>query len=165
MNELTELLEFVKENNGVKTVDGPGRGHKQCPECKAYVGVRSRICACGLNFSENPKKPSLESEYPVEMVAFCQSFGLPPNRVCFTPSGPFTTKLKSLDYNDVVLFCDDVVDEYYNSNHRVLTPGAIKYVGRNHLDLEGDSLDWFSLCVDEWFSTISCEIGADDEVA
>lgn len=163
MAELEEVLASLDALP--KQVDGPGRGHKQCPSCKEYCGVRLQICDCGFNFADKPKKATPESEYPIEMIEFCKSFGVPANRVCWTPSGKFTTKLQSLDYNDIVVFCDDIVDEYYARRYYVLTPDAIKYLGRNHLDLEGDSLDWFKLCVDEWFSTLTSEMELEDEIA
>lgn len=34
----------------MSTFTGPGRGRKQCPACKIYVGVRSHSCPCGHAF-------------------------------------------------------------------------------------------------------------------
>ncbi len=39
---------------------GPGKGKKQCPECKEYVGARSKICP-NCNYDFELKTPSLFS--------------------------------------------------------------------------------------------------------
>lgn len=30
--------------------EGAGKGKKQCPSCKNFVGVRTRVCECGHEF-------------------------------------------------------------------------------------------------------------------
>lgn len=46
----------------VKTFDEPGRGRKQCPSCKKYVGVQTGTCVCGHKFI---KKPAQSKVAPV----------------------------------------------------------------------------------------------------
>ena len=45
----------------MKTWNEPSRGRKQCASCKMYVGVRTKICTCGYNFTK-PKVASLSTD-------------------------------------------------------------------------------------------------------
>jgi len=38
-----------------KNYDKPGRGRKQCGQCKKYVGVRTKTCSCGSVFETGSK--------------------------------------------------------------------------------------------------------------
>ncbi len=40
--------------------NGPGPGRKQCPSCKAYIGVRTAVCPCGHAF-EKKAAPALKA--------------------------------------------------------------------------------------------------------
>jgi hypothetical protein len=53
-----DLLEAREEEakKGDKKV--LGRGRKQCPNCQKIVGVRTRVCECGYNFSIKSSKTS-----------------------------------------------------------------------------------------------------------
>ena len=42
------------EEKEITVFDEGGRGRKQCPSCKKFVGVRNAICACGNDFNVNP---------------------------------------------------------------------------------------------------------------
>jgi len=50
----------------MKVYSGPGRGRKQCPECKEYVGVRNTDCKCGHMFTstlkKGKKKPTIKTK-------------------------------------------------------------------------------------------------------
>ena len=46
-------LNFVKD---LIMYDGPGRGRKQCPNCKKYIGVRNYKCQCGHVFTNTVVK-------------------------------------------------------------------------------------------------------------
>ena len=43
--------ETEKASKTVPTSDTPGKGKKQCPSCKKYIGNRNALCACGHQFS------------------------------------------------------------------------------------------------------------------
>lgn len=38
------------------------RGRKTCHKCKKEQGVRTYICECGYNFSENKKEPTIKKK-------------------------------------------------------------------------------------------------------
>lgn len=44
------------------TSEVPGRGKRQCPDCKKYVGVRVAVCPCGHVFDGRSVKPVKEKE-------------------------------------------------------------------------------------------------------
>lgn len=50
------------KSTGVATYDEGGRGRKQCPACKKYIGARNMVCACGHEF----KKAKAEPPKPVD---------------------------------------------------------------------------------------------------
>lgn len=144
----------------VKTYDKPGTGRKLCPSCKKYVGARNAFCACSHEFvkGETTKQHKQEDD-PVsrELQMFAFRMGFSNGRICTTPADKFDTQLDSLSQNGVVKFCDDAIEEYEKKRQVLLSPDAIKYLGRYHLKLEGDDLDLFKMYVDEWFNQISCE--------
>lgn len=143
----------------VKTYDKGGLGRKLCPSCKKYVGARISSCACSHEFvkGETHKLPPEEDQISKAIQMFAFRMGFSNGRICTAPAGAFTTQLKSLCQNDVVTFCDDVIEEYGEKRHVLLSPEAIKYLGRYHLKLVGDDLVLFNMYVDEWFSQISAE--------
>ena len=48
----------------IKIHSTPGRGKKQCPECKVYLGVRNGKCICGHEFVPVQKKVLPKKEAP-----------------------------------------------------------------------------------------------------
>jgi len=46
----------------------PGRGKKQCPGCKKYVGVRTTICVCGEQLTDSRKTVAKTEIIPKEVV-------------------------------------------------------------------------------------------------
>lgn len=142
-----------------KTYDGPGRGRKLCPACNTYIGVRNEQCNCGHIFVKGETKPTDIEDTPtrsVQMFAFRMGFSN--GRICTTPADKFDTQLDSLSQNGVVKFCDDAIEEYEKKRQVLLSPDAIKYLGRYHLKLEGDELELFKMYVDEWFATLTYEL-------
>lgn len=142
----------------VKTYEVGGRGRKICPNCKQYVGCKNQYCACSYEFVKGEPKIAQEDDpvsKSIQMFAFRMGFSN--GRICTTPAGKFTTTLDSLCQNDVIKFCDDVIEEYGEKRHVLLSPEAIKYLGRYHLKLESDDLVLFNMYVDEWFNQISAE--------
>lgn len=49
------------EASTITTYDEGGRGRKQCPSCKKYVGNRNSVCACGHEFIKAQPTPQPKS--------------------------------------------------------------------------------------------------------
>src|SRR5581483_7749397 len=58
-----EVIETPKKAS-VTTSSTGGRGKKQCPQCKQYVGARIGVCACGHDFASAPAAPKAEKTAP-----------------------------------------------------------------------------------------------------
>ncbi len=158
MTTLEEALALL-----VPTYSEGGRGRKECPACKKFVGARVHDCACGHNFVEGETKTNVAKQAePIDrdISLFATNFGSEVRTICYTPSdcSRLKVKLTDLSANGIVLFCDSVIDEYLNRNGALLTPDAIKYLGRYYLELSQDDLAFFELGVDEWFSTLIAEL-------
>ena len=50
----------------IKTYSEAGRGRKKCPNCPAYIAIRSSACACGHIFNAEAYKRSLETHNNAE---------------------------------------------------------------------------------------------------
>lgn len=44
--------------------NGPGPGRKQCPSCKAYIGVRTAVCPCGHAFEKKARPAPVATVTP-----------------------------------------------------------------------------------------------------
>ena len=55
------------EPKEIQTFTEGGRGKRQCPECKVYLGIRHAVCICGFNFKDyvRPDTPIEEKEIKV----------------------------------------------------------------------------------------------------
>lgn len=150
MSNLDELLnlfeaELDKSDNTstIKELDGPGRGRKQCPNCKAYVGVRTQDCVCGHNFATNGSVASLakpvgqpELDEETKQYILGLSIGARKVMIVYTPAGACPIKLESVDYDSVKSFCEDVIDSGLKDG-RLYTKHVINY-------WLGKQLGWFS---------------------
>ena len=85
----------------IKTFDGPGRGRKPC-DCGKYVGIRTRVCACGYTFSNAPAAKEVPEKvittYEVggpgkKQCGACKLFVGAKNKVCAC-GNEFTFKKK-----------------------------------------------------------------------
>jgi hypothetical protein len=95
-------------------------------------------------------------------MRFAAAMGVQRGHICYTPSNidRLNTKLVELNQNGVIGYCDDVIDEYLNLTDNLLHVDGLKYLGRYHLNLTGDDLQFFDVCVNEWFSNLSVELEA-----
>lgn len=53
----------------ITTYDEGGRGRKQCPSCKKYLGNRNSVCACGHEFNKAQPTPQPKSVGAAAAVA------------------------------------------------------------------------------------------------
>lgn len=151
-----ELLDVLAP----KTYTEGGKGKKQCPACNMYVGARVLMCGCGHEFiiGENVAKANHMVEETPELKRYAASLGFYRGRLCHAPAGKINTQLKSLDYNGVVDFLDDVIDEYdKTSSGHCLSPDGLKYIGGMHLGLTGENLEFYKMCVDQWYKQLMDE--------
>lgn len=57
------FLDIFESNNDNKVSEiGPGKGKKQCLNCKNYTGVRKKICDCGFDFGNKELKSKIENQ-------------------------------------------------------------------------------------------------------
>lgn len=118
----------------VKTFDGPGRGRKQCPECNAYVGVRTPQCNCGHAFGAKPKSssPPLVRDEMGERPR--RSSFDPRQLVIIAPAGACPHKLTSTERDDVEEWAEKV-REYGVDHNRFFTIKALAYFARQFYEL------------------------------
>lgn len=113
----------------VATKDEAGKGRKKCDSCGTYVGVRTKVCACGFDFA-NHKKPEKEkiSTITDEDRNFAIAYGYPsPRSYIYCPAGAHTAP-KSFD--DVGF--DNWVEKYIIDDGRVMTPSGYRYILRQN---------------------------------
>lgn len=125
---LNELIQIAEEFDKPKinVFDGRGRGRKQCPECKVYIGVRHKVCVCKHTFKKK-REPVPEALSPecIEARNFIAALGYTPLglSIIFTPRGKCPVKFKG----DMADWADKVIERYYGDNY-VLAPTALVYM-------------------------------------
>lgn len=122
---VSEILNAV-EKQEIKIFSGRGRGRKQCPECKVYIGVRHKVCVCKHKFVKKPEPvPEIDSPEYVEAREFITALGYNHVgfRILFIPRGKCPVKFKG----NVVEWADAVVERYYGDNF-ILAPSALYYM-------------------------------------
>jgi hypothetical protein len=145
-----------------KTYTEGGQGRKQCPSCKQFVGCRITECACKHEFVIGEIHTEKKYEpYDVATIRFAKRMGVQKGRIVYAPVGTFTSQLVELTQNGVTRFCDNAITEYLDRERRLLHVDALKYLGSNHLKLNGDDLIKYNQYVDEWFGNLSAELVED----
>lgn len=135
----------------------PGRGRKQCPECKTYVGVRTQDCECGYKFNFNSSEdkpvaskyddPPLTDDENRYIFAIGAGKG---GRVVWTGAGESPAKLVGTDDKSVKQFCDDVVFSGM-SDGKIYMPNAIRCWLRHTLGASSQSYKKAVAFVNEWY--------------
>lgn len=123
----------------VNVFDLGGQGRKPC-KCGKYVGVRTRECPeCGHKFEKGAPKvkpPVQKTRDELEAEDFVKSLGgdgqLGSN-VVLTPSGKCPVKLASAKDEDVVVWCDALM-QHGRSENKLYTPSALRYWVRDFFD-------------------------------
>lgn len=141
--------------------DGPGRGRKQCPSCKSYVHVRTKVCDCGREFSR-PSDDLIEekcvqvSESPKPdldpfLISYIRGIGTVKKVTpIYALAGSPAITLVSSEKNDVFQYCDDVIN-YGLKYNKLLMPSVIKGWIRNTAGLDQKPVIKF---VEEWTKEI-----------
>lgn len=124
----------------MNTWNEAGKGRKQCPACKVYVGVRASKCKCGHIFGEqkatakaqvtkskkSKKKIKAAKETPPpEEVKERSNFFV----VLSTPSKQCPVELASVSKKDVLEWATEIV-EFHRNRNEMLRVEALKYYVR-----------------------------------
>ena len=152
----TESLLKKKAINNMNTHTEPGRGRKQCPSCKIYVGVRTGKCACGHVFEkpvvevkaetktetgseasqpqpevkaeEPPSKPAeAKPAKPAKPVVAAQKYSFDSGPVLI-PAGKCPVELTGTDEQSVVQWRDAVKKHYQADGQEITDTGVAYYV-------------------------------------
>lgn len=96
-----------------------GRGKKTCCACQKIVGVRTKICECGYDFTSAKADKEIRSKAPErieaeELMAAMNYTGL---KILYIPAGNCGIDLSDYIINetdvDIENYCEDVVSHYY----------------------------------------------------
>lgn len=128
----------------VKELDGPGRGRKQCQECKKHVGVKCRLCVCGAEFTRS-ERPTVEPaarpapariEQPVNRpisanddrptIHDIRTFGY---RKIYTPAGECPVKLTGYTPERVLPWMEAVI-KYWEDKKQIIGYEGLAYYAR-----------------------------------
>ena len=128
---LSELIEIAEEFDKptINIFDGRGRGRKQCPECRVYIGVRHKICVCKHVFQKKAE-PVAEAMSPecIEARNFINGLGYYPGglSIVFTPRGKCPIKFKG----DVADWADRVIERFYGESYVIAPEGLVFMLGQ-----------------------------------
>ena len=135
----------------MKLQNGGGKGRKQCPSCKKYVGVRTLTCDCSHEFGvAKPKssgvvkpiaskKPKLEEpEEPEEEEEEEEEDAQPEGRVrrIWTPAGGSPARLGGTSREEVHCWAEKVRKSGFNKGLHYLVQ-AVLYWAREFYDING----------------------------
>jgi len=154
----------VTTHKKTKYVRG-GRGRKYCPECKCYVGVKTKICFCGHEFEfnavENNKKKEIVQNETIsdEDRRYAIAISASRGTFMFAVAGPIPVQFQSNTHDNALHvrnFCEDVVS-YGLTQNKIFLPTAIKNCLRHKVENCDDFLDM----IDDWYydkveSTLRC---------
>jgi hypothetical protein len=112
-----------------------GKGRKQCPTCKVYVGVRTSKCVCGFSFAAEKvrakktaaKKNEKESTATTQEVA---PYKYTNHIILSTPSGMCPVKLSVVTKPRVKEWAMKLI-EFHLGKGEKLKPEALKYYVRH----------------------------------
>jgi len=136
----------------IKTYDDGGRGKKQCPACKKYIGARNAICACGHEFSKAPATQPVQPKSvgaaaaPVRRVQEAeQPQEYTPGRhvLCTVrgrtevPAGACPIKLTGTDIQTVEEWAEKVRIYCQRERSQWMMLSALKYYAREFYDIFG----------------------------
>ena len=132
----------------VKTYDEGGKGKKQCPACKKYVGLRTAACACGHPFALKTKakaaqepddedndeevQPTVGSSDPMPQRRHVQQTG----RIrIHTPAGACPHRLTGTDVSTVEEWAEHVRKTFLDRDGSWLLVPALKYFAREFIPM------------------------------
>ncbi len=140
------------EASTITTYDEGGRGRKQCPSCKKYVGNRNSVCACGHEFIKTqvapqpksvgaavaapvrhaPKEDETPEEYTPGRHVFCtvrQRTAIPA-----PATNPCPHKLDSTEIADVEEWAEKVRIYFRREKQQWMMLSALKYYVLSYYD-------------------------------
>lgn len=82
----------------MNTIQTPSRGRKQCGGCKTFVGVRTRVCECGFNFTMGVVATAKKKVKAPNSSGKTRSFDM---GTILTPAGKCPITLNGDSYEDV----------------------------------------------------------------
>jgi hypothetical protein len=155
------------ESQKVKVYDTGGRGRKQCPQCRKFVGYSAEYCGCGLKFGkyQPPKKKANGGQFaaPVmvdlESSQFQRAMGTQ-SLLVIAPSGICPCKLTGIDYDSVKAWAEKVV-EAGEQLDKCYSPAALRYFAREFgalIDFDVFSEKYETVCghITQWSQQL-CE--------
>ena len=146
----------------IKTHDAPGRGKKQCPQCKIYIGVRNRVCVCGHEFVAAQKKSTSMAQAPKKQEAKPVF-----NRKDFfsttisTPAGKCPANLADTDYETVKEWSGKIL-RHGEAKNVVYAVSALRYWARQFYDIFSEEHKLITQHLNE-IMTPTLEVGYDDD--
>ena len=135
----------------IKTHSTPGRGKKQCPECKVYLGVRNGKCICGHEFvpvqkKVLPKKEAPEGQEPKPDFNRKDFF----STKISTPAGKCPANLVDTDYETVKEWAGKIL-RHGEAKNVVYSARALRYWARQFYDIFSEEYKLVSQHVNEIF--------------
>ena len=135
------------------------RGQKQCPECRASVGVRTIKCKCGHEFAKRTHKLTqreLDAEQDKatdEERLYAMCVRTPGGRFVYAASGRSSVKLDEINLDTVSDYCNQAVFDGIQKGG-IYTPSAIR--GLLMHDLGYNSEEYRQACkyVNEWYNRV-----------
>lgn len=134
LDDIVKQIEKKKFDSLDTNGNGPGRGRKQCPECKSYVGVRTGECNCGYVFNKDAElKLTIAEKRKVEdaateeernyAMAVCSGFS---GTLVYVASGKCPYHFVGEDYDSISAACWQIVYDGLNDG-KIYLPSAIKH--------------------------------------
>jgi hypothetical protein len=135
--ELAKVEEPPITESNIQTYDEGGRGRKQCPKCKKYIGARNVICACGYEFKGKGQDKVAEvcEESVQTKAARIHLSAIDCKSVVWVPAGKPPVQLNGTDESDLVNWTYDIRRAYADKNNAYLSLNALKYWLRNGYNL------------------------------
>lgn len=115
-------------------MSGPSRGRKQCPNCKAYVGVRLGQCVCKYVFTATaPKPPRVAKVFDgpgraIKQCA-CGTYVHAKLAICPTCNQVFPSKKERKEHTKVATQPKDIATYDTGGVGRKQCPSCKKFVG------------------------------------
>jgi hypothetical protein len=140
-DDIEDLMKMAFEDSKpleVKEDNASLRGKKRCKSCNAIVGARTKVCSCGLDFSDVPstkvqkaiEKAAEDSELDDSVFDYIKGLGISGKRflTVYTPAGKCPVTLNGYTYEDIKMFCEEVVDFGIQQRpSKLYLPSAVKY--------------------------------------
>jgi hypothetical protein len=153
------VVAVAKDEKVVKTYDEGGKGKKQCPACKKYVGLRTALCACGHAFVSKAKTPKPQEEEadeddddnipstvaaddpePVRHRRHVQHAGR--GMRVHTPAGACPHRLTATDAQTVEDWAEHVRKTFLDRDGSWLTVPALKYFAQEYFPVHNTTEVW-----------------------